>query len=133
MFCFGIAPLELGDDLISASDSSARYGFMALHPYPNSRAKWWTSRGSPDSTIMSACVPVFSRMRWWCTAPVASNAGMYAFSESIPRSDSMSIVYPSFIARDASARILSNACLRAFAPPLTGNSVDIVRDLMLWI
>ena len=41
---------------ISSSVSMAKYGFTALAPYPISKAKCITSRGSPDSMINATCV-----------------------------------------------------------------------------
>ncbi|CFN69996.1 Uncharacterised protein [Bordetella pertussis] len=71
------------------SDSSARYGWMASAPYPPSSAKWCTSRAEPVSTTRPALVRRPARIRCWCTAEVASSAGMATRSASTRRSDTI--------------------------------------------
>ena len=108
--------------------STARYGSTAEAPKPMSRAMWWHSRASPDSTIRPTRVRVFSRIRWWWMAPVSSSEGIGASSGSgavgsplaaMPRSDSTSRRAPFRIASEASAEISVSRCRRASPPPAT--------------
>ncbi len=105
--------------LRSSTVAIARYGFTALAPYPTSRAMWCTSRASPDSTMSPTWVRVFSRTRWWCTAPVSSSDGIGAFVAVTPRSDSTITRAPSSMASDTSERIWSSLATSAAPPPRT--------------
>jgi hypothetical protein len=75
-----------------------RYGLIALAPYPMSVAKWWISRGSPDSRTRPACRRLPSRTRWWWTAATASSDGIGARSAAIRRSERMRMLTPARIA-----------------------------------
>ncbi len=77
---------------MSCSVSNARYGLIALAPYPISNAKCITSRGSPLSIINATWVRVLSRTSWLCTAAIASRLGIGAIVSFTPRSDRISNV-----------------------------------------
>ena len=91
----------------------------AAAPYPISSATWWTSRTSPASTSSPTWVRVFSRTRWWWTAPVSSSDGIGACSCVEWRSESTITRAPSAIAADTSAQISSIRSAIAAPPPST--------------
>ncbi len=105
--------------IMSSIDSKARYGLMAPAPKPTSNAMWCTSRASPHSTTNPTCVRVFSRMRWWCTAPVNRSDGTGAYTSSLLRSDNTRMRAPDEIAAEASSRTRSSATRRPSPPSAT--------------
>ncbi len=53
---------------------------------PPAQQKWCTSRASPVSTTRPVCMRRPRRIRWWCTAAVASSAGIGTRSAGRARS-----------------------------------------------
>ena len=62
---------------------------------------------------------VFSRTRWWCTAPVSSSDGIGASSAVAWRSDSTMMRAPPAIASETSAQISSIRCGERLAATAT--------------
>ena len=65
---------------------------------------------------------VFSRMRWWCTAPTSSSDGMGANTSSALRSESTMMRAPSAMAWLTWRRMASSARLQRQAA--TGDAVE---------
>ncbi len=100
---------------------------MAAAPKPLSRAMWWTSRASPDSTTRPTWVRVFSRTRWWWTAETSSSDGIGASSVVEFRSDSTMTSAPSAMAALTRRRTSSMADRRASPPPATSKSPSMAN------
>ncbi len=100
---------------------------MAAAPNPLSRAMWWTSRASPDSTTRPTWVRVFSRTRWWWTALTSNSDGIGASSAVELRSESTITSAPSSIAAPTRVRTSSIAARRASPPPDTSNSPSMAK------
>ena len=103
----------------SSMASKATYGQTAAAPYPTRRAMWCISRASPLSTIIPTWVRVFSLIRWWWTAPVASRDGMGARPGSSPRSEITRMLAPLAMAAEALVRRSSRAVVRPALPSAT--------------
>ena len=103
----------------SSTASKATYGQTAAAPYPTSRAMWCTSRASPLSTTIPTWVRVFSLIRWWWTAAVASRDGMGARAGSSPRSEITRMLTPLAMAAEAPVRRLFRAVVRPALPSAT--------------
>ncbi len=112
---------------MSSMVSKARYGLMAATPNPLSRAMWWTSRASPDSTTRPTWVRVFSRTRWWWTADTSSRDGIGASSAVELRSERTITSAPSAMAALTRRRTSSMAARRASPPPATSNSPSMAK------
>ena len=82
---------------------------------------WWSSRGSPLSQMMDACMRLPCWMRWWCTAPTASTAGIGACSASTERSLSTSSEAP---ASTAASAAVHKASMPACKSPVTAPSAS---------
>ncbi len=78
----------------SSTHSSAKYGLTARAPYPNSGAKWCTSRGSAVSRTTDTAVRFCVRTRCCSSADTARSDGIATWFSSTPRSERMRIFAP---------------------------------------
>jgi hypothetical protein len=123
------SPGSSGASSVSLSASSriverTVWGQIALAPYPRRSAKWMTSRGSPLSTTIDACVRRPLRIRWWCSPAVASSDGIGARAAFMFLSVRMRRVAPPRIALSAWTKSLASAVSRALPSPPAGKRMS---------
>ena len=82
---------------------------------------WCASRASPVSTTRPTRVRVFSRIRWWWTAPVSSSDGIGARPVGAAAVGQHDEPRAASIAASTSAQISSSRCAQASPPPARSN------------